>query len=177
MVSSFWTFSRQALVPRLFRDHSPSLDRGQAGAHRTQLPDELLTSKSWFILLIRATTAHFHRIDVDLAEPVAIVIAGIFAGAVADSFVAIAPGVQAGIDVVLIGVDQRAAADRPLDDRLDRDLLDVGQQVEHDFTTALDQSEDRRLLLLQGAAATLAFQPSPASLAAFFSRTAEPAVC
>ena len=110
----------------------------------------------------------FHRIDVDLAEPVAIVIAGIFAGAVADSFVAIAPGVQAGIDVVLIGVDQRAAADRPLDDRLDRDLLDVGQQVEHDFTTALDQSEDRRLLLLQGAAATLAFQPSPASLAAFF---------
>jgi hypothetical protein len=40
--------------------------------------------------------------------------------------------------------------------------------VEHDFTTALDQSKDRRLLLLQGAAATLAFQPSPASLAAFF---------
>src|SRR3954464_9110061 len=34
-------------------------------SRRTQLPDELLTSKSWFILLIRATTAHFHRIDVD----------------------------------------------------------------------------------------------------------------
>src|SRR5918995_3603491 len=65
MASSFWTFSRQALVPRLFRDYSPSLDRGQAGAHRTQLPDELLTSKSWFILLICATTAHFQGIDVN----------------------------------------------------------------------------------------------------------------
>ena len=108
----------------------------------------------------------FHGVDVDLAEPVAIVIAGIFAGAVADSFVAIPPGVEAGIDIVLIGVDQRAAADRPFDDRPDRDLLDVGQHAEHDFTTALDHSEDRRLLLLQGA--PLAFQPSPASLAAFF---------
>ena len=91
MASSFWTFSRQALVPRLFRDHSPSLDRGQSGAHRTQLPDELLTSKSWFILLIRATTAHFQGIDVNLAEPVAVVIARVFAVGVADGLVAVAP--------------------------------------------------------------------------------------
>jgi hypothetical protein len=65
----------------------------------------------------------FQGVDVDLAEPIAIIIAGILAGAVADGLVAIAPGVQAGIDVVLIGVDQRAAADRPLDDRPDRGLL------------------------------------------------------
>ena len=81
MASSFWTFSRQALVPRLFRDYSPSLDRGQAGAHRTQLPDELLTSKSLFILLIRATTAHFQSIDVNFTEAVAILVAGVFAAA------------------------------------------------------------------------------------------------
>jgi hypothetical protein len=90
MASSFWTFSRQALVPRLFRDHSPSLGRGQAGAHRTQLPDELLTSKSWFILLIRATTAHFHRVDVDLVETIAVLVARIFASTVADGLVAVA---------------------------------------------------------------------------------------
>ena len=84
MASSFWTFSRQALVPRLFRDHSPSLGRGQAGAHRTQLPDELLTSKSLFILLICATTAHLHGIDVDFAEPVTIVIAVILTPGMAD---------------------------------------------------------------------------------------------
>ena len=86
----------------------------------------------------------------------------------ADGFVTIAPGVQAGIDVVFIGVDHRARADSLPDDRLDGRLLDIGQHPEHDFAAALDQSEDRRLLLLQGAATALAFQPAPASLAAFF---------
>ncbi len=88
MASSFWTFSRHALVPRLFRDYSPSLDRGQSGAHRTQFPDELLTSKSWFILLICATTAHFHSVNVDFAEAVAILITGILAPTMVDGLVA-----------------------------------------------------------------------------------------
>jgi hypothetical protein len=87
---------------------------------------------------------------------------------VADRLVAIAPGVQAGVDVVFISVDQRAAADRPLNDRLDRGLLDIVQHVKHDFAAALDQAEDRGLLFLQGAAATLAFQPAPPPLPAFF---------
>src|SRR4051794_35786408 len=90
MASSFWTFSRQALVPRLFRDYSPSLDRGQAGAHRTQLPDERLTSKSWFILLIRATTAHLEGVDVDLAEAIAVLIPGVFTSTMTDVLVAVA---------------------------------------------------------------------------------------
>src|SRR3954467_5940507 len=141
MASSFWTFSRQALVPRLFRDYSPSLDRGQAGAHRTQLPDELLTSKSLFILLICATTAHLHGIDVDFAEPVAIVIAGILTPGMADRFVTIAPVFQAGIDIVFISINQRTRADSLCDDRLDGRLLNVGQHVENDFATALDQSK------------------------------------
>src|SRR3954471_3580618 len=98
MASSFWTFSRHALVPRLFRDHSPSLGRGQAGAHRTQLPDELLTSKSWFILLIRATTAHFDGIDVDFAEAIAVLVTRILAPSMADRLVPVAPARQAGID-------------------------------------------------------------------------------
>src|SRR3954462_14005981 len=149
MASSFWTFSRHALVPRLFRDHSPSLGRGQAGAHRTQLPDELLTSKSWFILLIRATTAHFHRIDVDLVETIAVFVARIFAAAVADGLVLIAPHRQTSIDAVLVGVDHRAFDDHSLNDRFDRCLLHIGQHPENDLSIALDQAQDRRLFLFK----------------------------
>src|SRR3954465_6312301 len=108
MASSFWTFSRQALVPRLFRDYSPSRALGQAGAHRTQLPDELLTSKSWFILLICATTAHFDGVDVDFAEAVAIFVSGILAPPMVDGLMAETPLRQSTIDRVLVGVDQAA---------------------------------------------------------------------
>ena len=124
------SFSRQALVPRLFRDHSPSLGRGQAGAHRTQLPDELLTSKSWFILLICATTAHFHGVDVDLAEAVTILIAGILAPTMVDGLVAEAPLRQSAINRVLVGVNQAAEGDACQDQRLDRRLSNIGQPMQ-----------------------------------------------
>ena len=106
MISSFWTFSRQALVPRLFRDYSPSLDRGQAGAHRTQLPDELLTSKSWFILLIYATTAHLE--GVDLAEAIAVLVPSVFASTMTDGLVAVAETRKPGVDAILVSIDARA---------------------------------------------------------------------
>ena len=105
-------------------------------------------------------------IDVDFAEPVAIVIAGILAPAMADRFVTIAPVFQAGIDIVFISIDQRTRADSLCDDRLDGRLLNVGQHPEDNFAAALDQSEDRRLFLFQGA--PFAFQSPPASLATFF---------
>src|SRR3954463_15806727 len=111
MASSFWTFSRHALVPRLFRDHSPSLGRGQAGAHRTQLPDEVLTSKSWFILLICATTAHFHGVDVDFAEAITILITSIFTPPMVNRLMTEAPLRQSAVDCVLVGVDQAAEGD------------------------------------------------------------------
>ena len=177
MASSFWTFSRQALVPRLFRDHSPSLGRGQAGAHRTQLPDELLTSKSWFILLIRATTAHFHRIDVDFVETIAVLVAGILTPGMADRFMLVTPHWQTSVDAVLVGVDHRAFDDHSLNDRLDRLLLHIGQHAENDLAIALDQAQDRRLFLLQRATATHSFEPSAPPGPTFFSRTAKPAVC
>src|SRR4051812_8388694 len=110
----------------------------------------------------------FQGIDVDLAEAVAIVIAGVLAPAMADRLVAVAPVFQAGIDVVFVGIDQSAWTDRLCDDRLDGRLLNVGQHPENDFATALDQAQDRRLSLLQGATAALAFQSPPAPLATFF---------
>ena len=51
------------------------------------------------------------RVDVDLAEPVAILVAGVFAPPVADGLVAIAPAFQAGVDAILVGVDQGARGD------------------------------------------------------------------
>src|SRR3954467_14185162 len=158
MASSFWTFSRQALVPRLFRDHSPSLGRGQSGAHRTQLPDERLTSKSWFILLICATTAHLEGVDVDLAEPITVLVPGVFASTMADGFVTVAETREPGVDAILVGIDVRALGDGFLDDRMDGCLLDIGQHPDHDLAAALNHAEDRRLLFLQGAATTAALQ-------------------
>jgi hypothetical protein len=168
MASSFWTFSRQALVPRLFRDYSPSLDRGQAGAHRTQLPDELLTSKSWFILLIRATTAHLEGVDVDLAEPITVLVPGVFASTMTDGLVLVAPHRQASVNAVLVGVDHRAFDDHSLNDRLDRFLLHIGQHAENDLAIALDQAQDRRLFLLQRATAARSFEPSAPPGPTFF---------
>src|SRR3954451_16180431 len=168
MASSFWTFSRQALVPRLFRDHSPSLGRGQSGAHRTQLPDELLTSKSWFILLICATTAHFHRVDVDLVETIAVLVTRIFASTVADRFVLVTPHRQTSVDAVLIGIDHRAFDDDCCNDRLDCFLLYIGQHPENDLTIALDQAQDRRLFLFERATATRSFEPSAPPGPTFF---------
>ena len=146
------SFSRQALVPRLFRDHSPSLGRGQAGAHRTQLPDELLTSKSWFILLIRATTAHLEGVDVDFAEAITVLVPGVFASTMTDGPVTVAETRKPGVDAILIGKDVRAFGDGLLDDRVDGRLPDIGQHPDHDLAAALDHAEDRRLFLLQGAA-------------------------
>lgn len=172
MASSFWTFSRQALVPRLFRDHSPSLGRGQAGAHRTQLPDELLTSKSWFILLICATTAHFHGVDVDFAEAVAIFVSGILAPTMVDGLMAETPLRQSAIDRVFVGVDQAAERNASQEQWFDRGLPNIGQQMQDYGAAALNHAENRQLFLLQRAAARHPLQTAAPARAAFFATTA-----
>src|SRR3954465_339007 len=60
------------------------------------------------------------RVDVHLAEPVPVLVAGVFAAPVADRFVLIPPGRQAGVDAILVGMDERAFGNRGRDDRLDR---------------------------------------------------------
>src|SRR3954463_4844773 len=104
----------------------------------------------------------FHGVDVHLAEAIPVLVAGVFAAPVADRLVLIAPGGQAGVDAILVGMDKRALGYRGRNDRLDRGLLHVGQHGEHYLTTALDQAEDGRLVLLPRAPTRRAGQPPTA---------------
>src|SRR3954468_9552748 len=90
-------------------------------------------------------------VDVHLAEAVAILVAGILTPGMADRLVLIAPVLQAGVDAILVGVDEGALSDGARDDRLDRPLLHVGQPAQDHLTTALDQAENRGLVLFQRA--------------------------
>jgi len=100
----------------------------------------------------------YSRVDVDLAEAVPVLVAGILAAGVADRFVPIASGGQAGVDAIFVRVDEGARGDSGGDDRLDRGLLHIGQHAQHHLSAALDQAKDRRLVLLQRAASRRACQ-------------------
>ena len=58
------------------------------------------------------------RVDVDLAEPVAALVAGILTSGVADRLVSVVPGRQAGVDGSLVRMDEAARGDCGGDDRL-----------------------------------------------------------
>ena len=101
-------------------------------------------------------------------EAIAVFVASIFARTVADGLVLIAPGRQAGVDVIFIGIDLRPFGHARLNDRLDRHLLDIGQHVKNDLPAPLDQSEDGRFLLFQSAAARRSLEPPASPRTAFF---------
>src|SRR5215213_1033937 len=105
----------------------------------------------------------FHGVDVHLAEAVPVLVAGILTPGMAGCLVLIAPGGQAGVDAILVGVDEGALSNGARDDRLDRPLLHVGQHTQDHLASALDQAEDGWLVLLQRAPARRAGQPPTAS--------------
>jgi hypothetical protein len=102
----------------------------------------------------------FHGVDVHLAEAVPVLVAGILTPGMADGLMLIAPGGQAGVDAILVGVDEGASSDDGRDDRLDRPLLHVGQHAQDHLTPALDQAEDGWLILLERAPTRRAGQPA-----------------
>src|SRR3954452_16761746 len=102
------------------------------------------------------------RVDVDLAEAVAVLVPRVLAPRVAHGLVAVAPLFQAAVDIVLVGVHQRALRDGGLDHRPDRHLPHVGQHPQDDLAAPLQEAEDRRLLLRQRAASRHAPQATPA---------------
>src|SRR4051794_41195699 len=102
-------------------------------------------------------------VDVHLAEPIPVLVAGVFAAPVTNRLVLIAPALQASVDTVLVGVDEGTLGNCGRDDRLDRDLLHVGQHAQDHRATALDQAEDGRLVLLPRAPARCTCQPATTS--------------
>src|SRR3954451_1789259 len=112
-----------------------------------------------------------------LAEPVAVLVAGILAAAVADRLVPVAPGRQARVDVVFVGVDQAVRGNGRRDHRLDCLLLYVGEHADHELTTALDQTEDRRLVLLQCAPSRRTRQPAASARPPLFATAAGWPLC
>ena len=116
-----------------------------------------------------AATKSPRRIETDFMKAVAVLIARIFAASVANGLVSVSPFGQASIDVVFVGMDERALGDAGQDERLYRGLFDVGQHFDRDLAAALNDPEDRRLFLLQRAASARALQPVAAPRAAFFS--------
>src|SRR3954452_14992103 len=78
----------------------------------------------------------FHGVDVHLAKAIPVFVAGVFAAPVADRLVLKAPGGQAGVDAILVGVDEGALSDDGRDDQLDRTLLHVGRYAQDHLTTS-----------------------------------------
>src|SRR5262249_37964729 len=101
----------------------------------------------------------FERVDVDLAEPIAVVNSGEFPGCMTDGVVGVAPLRQPGVAVVLVREVGRTGRDRLADQRADRLLPDVGQHADDELAAPLDHPEDRRLLLRQRPPARRPLQP------------------
>src|SRR5262245_163320 len=109
-----------------------------------------------------------HRVDMDLAEPIPVVVPGELPRRMADRPVGVAPLGEPMGDVILVRVDRAPRGDRRLDERADRLLLDVGQHPDDDLSGPLDHPKDRRLLLRQRPPAPLAPQPPASSRSPFF---------
>src|SRR4051812_16774125 len=103
----------------------------------------------------------FHGVDVHLAEAVPVLVAGILTPGMADRLVLIAPGGQAGVDAILVGVDEGAFGHPGPADRVGRGALHVGQHGEHPLGPPLGQTAEGRLVLLPPAPAPGAGPPSP----------------
>src|SRR3954471_8719194 len=112
-----------------------------------------------------------------LAEAVAVLVAGILTAAMADRLVPVAPGRQARVDVVFVGVDQAVRGNGRRDHRLDRLLLHVGEHAERELTAALDQTEDGGLVLLQCAPSRRPRQPAVSARPPLFATAAGWPLC
>jgi len=107
----------------------------------------------------------FHRVDVHFAQAVAIVIAGKLASPVVDTLMPVTPGLQTGINAVLICIHTCPWHDGVFDQGLDGLLLHVGQEIDDHLTATLQHPKDGRSFLLQGATTSFALEPASTSLA------------
>src|SRR6266702_2968400 len=100
----------------------------------------------------------FHGIHMDFTKTVAIFVSSEFASSVVDTLMAVAPGLQTGINAVLVRIHKCACNDGVFDEGLDGLLLHIGRQMDPHLTPALHHPKNWRSFLLQGASTTFAFQ-------------------
>lgn len=107
----------------------------------------------------------------DLVVPIAILIAGVFALAVVDHVVGIAPGGDVIVNPVLVGINLGASGYGGAYEGLNGGALHVGQHMQAHGPVALNEPEDGWFALGAGAASAPPFQAPPpwgaARLAAF----------
>ena len=97
-------------------------------------------------------------------KAITVLILSIFATAVTDTCMRIAPLFQAAINVVvLIRVNTGTWCNGRLDQWFDRSLLDVFQHPNHHLSTTLDHPEDRWLLRGERAASAFLESSAPAA--------------
>src|ERR671931_999506 len=108
----------------------------------------------------------FHRIHMDFTQAVAIFIACELTPSMVDMLMTVAPGLQTGINAVLISINKCAWINSVFDQRLDGLLLHVCEQIDHDLTATLDHPKDRWSFLLHRASSTFPFTSASTTLAA-----------
>ena len=97
------------------------------------------------------------RINVHFMKSTATVVPCILALTMANSFIPVSPMSKAGINIVLVRIDQRACSNRGRDERLNRLLPDVLQHANDHAAAPLNHAQPRRLFLLQRTPAASAF--------------------
>jgi hypothetical protein len=99
-------------------------------------------------------------------QAVPIVIARELTPSMVDMLMTVAPGLQTGINAVLISIHKGAWINDVFDQRLDGLLLHVREQIDHDLTATLNHAKDRRSFLLHRASAGFAFASTSTAFSA-----------
>ena len=78
----------------------------------------------------------------NMTKTIAIFVSRKFTPSMVDLLMTVAPGLQASIDAVLIRINKGSRNDGVRDERLDRLLLDIGQQMDDHLPATLDHAKD-----------------------------------
>jgi hypothetical protein len=106
-----------------------------------------------------------HRLPMDCTQVVSICLSGVRAPSMVPTLLIVSPCTQAGIHAVRIRIHTRTRGHGLLDERLHGLLLPMSTQVDAPVTAPLHHAKDRRLLVRQCAASTLAFASVSTSFA------------
>src|SRR5262249_15332917 len=84
----------------------------------------------------------FHGIHMDFTKTVAIFISSELASSVVDTLMVVAPGLQTGINAVLIRINKRTWNDSVFDEGLNGLLLHIGKELDDHLPTTLHHPKD-----------------------------------